>query len=116
MVGLALASIPLVIVSLIGWSPWLYVLIPLAGALTGATHSIIVVLAQRMIPSGMALASGLILGFMFTSGALGTLLSGYNADIRGFAFLFQFTAGLVLTAFCLAYWLQRSSQFRLIST
>ena len=48
--------------------------IPLGGALTGAVHSIIVVLAQRMLPSGMALASGLILGFMFSAGALGTFV------------------------------------------
>lgn len=108
MIGLSLASVPLLVIAMIGWSPWLYFLIPLAGALTGATHSIIVVLAQRMIPSGMALASGLILGFMFTSGALGTLFSGFIADIWGFAFLFQFTAGIVLAAAGLAFWLQRT--------
>jgi len=107
-IGLTLAGIPLYFVSLVGWSPSLYLLIPLAGALTGATHSIIVVLAQRIIPGGMALASGLILGFMFTSGALGTLLSGPVADLWGFPVLFQFTAGITLAAAILALWLQKS--------
>jgi FSR family fosmidomycin resistance protein-like MFS transporter len=70
----------------------------LAGALTGAVHSIIVVLAQRMIPSGMGFASGLTLGYMFSMGALGSLLSGYLADLWGFPTLFLSTAGLVLAA------------------
>ncbi len=95
---LALASLPLLFISLVGWSGWLYLLVPLAGMFTGAVHSIIVVLAQRTIRSGMALASGLILGFMFSAGALGTLLSGPLADRLGFPPLFQMTAGLVLLA------------------
>lgn len=84
--------------SLLGWSRWVYVLVPLAGLLTGAVHSIIVVLAQRTLPAGSGLASGLILGFMFSSGALGTLLSGPLADAQGFPPVFQMTAGLTLAA------------------
>ena len=71
-----MASVPLMLVSLVGWSPWLYVLVPLSGLFTGAVHSIVVVMAQRYVPGGMGLASGLTLGFMFSAGALGTLLSG----------------------------------------
>jgi len=98
MVALALAGIPLFLISLVGWSPWLYLLVPLSGAFTGAVHSIIVVLAQRVVRGGMALASGLTLGFMFSAGALGTLLSGPLADRWGFPPLFQMTAGLALVA------------------
>jgi FSR family fosmidomycin resistance protein-like MFS transporter len=105
--ALAMATIPFILISQIGWSPWLYLLIPLAGALTGSTHSIIVVLAQRLIPSGMALASGLILGFMFASGALGAWLSGYFADLWGFPLMFLSTAGLVLAASGLSISLQQ---------
>jgi len=72
--------------------------VPLSGALTGAVLSIIVVLAQRVVRGGMALASGLTLGFMFSVGALGTLLSGPLADKWGFPPLFQMTAGLALVA------------------
>jgi FSR family fosmidomycin resistance protein-like MFS transporter len=107
-ISLALAVAPLYLVSVVGWSFWLYLLIPLAGILTGSTNSIMVVLAQRMIPGGMALASGLILGFMFSSGAMGTLLSGYLADIWGLAPIFKFTAGIALVASLLALSLQRT--------
>jgi FSR family fosmidomycin resistance protein-like MFS transporter len=96
--ALALASIPLFIISRVGWSPWLFLLVPLSGMLTGSVHSIIVVLAQRVVRGGMALATGLTLGFMFSAGALGTLLSGPLADRWGFPPLFQMTCGLVLIA------------------
>ncbi|MEZ0395941.1 MAG: MFS transporter [Anaerolineales bacterium] len=95
---LALASLPIAAISRVGWSWSLYLLIPLAGLLTGAVHSIIVVLAQNAIGGGMALASGLTLGFMFSAGALGTLLSGPLADRWGFPPVFQMTAALVLVA------------------
>lgn len=95
---LALASLPLVAIARAGWTGWLYLLVPLAGAFTGAVHSIIVVLAQRLLKGGMALASGLTLGFMFSAGALGTLLSGPLADQWGFPPVFLMTAGLTLVA------------------
>lgn len=100
---LALASIPLFSISLVGWSPWLFLLVPLSGLLTGSVHSIIVVIAQSVIRGGMALASGLTLGIMFTAGAFGTLLSGPLADAWGFPLVFRMTAGLVLVA-SLATW------------
>jgi FSR family fosmidomycin resistance protein-like MFS transporter len=81
-----------------GWSPWLVLLVPLSGMLSGSVHSIIVVIAQGVIRGGMALASGLTLGIMFTAGAFGTLLSGSLADVWGFPLVFQVTAGLVVIA------------------
>jgi FSR family fosmidomycin resistance protein-like MFS transporter len=98
MAALALASVPLYLIYSVGWSPWLYVLVPLAGGLTGSTHSILVVIAQRIVPGRMGLASGLILGYMFSSGALGTLVSGYLGDLWGVGSVFPFSAGLVLAA------------------
>ncbi|MGD9092027.1 MAG: MFS transporter [Anaerolineales bacterium] len=112
MVSLALASIPLYLVSAVGLSQWLYYLIPLGGALTGASHSIIVVLAQRLFPGGMGLASGLILGFMFSSGAIGTLASGSIADSYGLTYVFQFSAALVLGGSAMAWWLRQLGEAR----
>src|SRR3990170_5886779 len=100
--ALLCAALPIYIMSQIGWSPWLYVLIPLAGACTGSVHSIMVVLAQRIISGGMALASGLILGFIFSAGALGMLLTGPLAENYGFPTVLVMTTGLVLLASPLA--------------
>jgi FSR family fosmidomycin resistance protein-like MFS transporter len=106
--ALALASLPLLLIALIGWSPWIFLLVPLAGMFTGAVHSIIVVLAQRLVRGGMALASGLTLGFMFSAGALGTLLCGPLVDRWGFPPFFFLTAGLALTASLAALALKES--------
>jgi FSR family fosmidomycin resistance protein-like MFS transporter len=107
---LLLAAIPIYTASLIGWSWWLFFLIPLAGAFTGAVHSIMVVLSQRIIPGGMALASGLALGFIFSSGALGLLLSGHLAELYGFPFVLTMTTGMVLVASPLALLLKEPAQ------
>jgi MFS family permease len=96
--ALLFAAFPIYMMSQIGWSPWLYILIPLAGACTGSVHSIMVVLAQRIISGGMALASGLILGFIFSAGALGMLLTGPIAENYGFPTVLVMTTGLVLLA------------------
>lgn len=104
--ALLCAALPIYIMSRVGWSPWLYLLIPLAGACTGSVHSIMVVLAQRIVSGGMALASGLILGFIFSSGALGMLLTGTLAENYGFPTVLVMTTGLVLLASPLAWMLK----------
>jgi FSR family fosmidomycin resistance protein-like MFS transporter len=105
--ALALASVPLFLFADVGWSFWIFLVVPLAGLLTGAVHSILVVLAQRQIPGGMALASGLILGFMFSSGALGTLFSGYLADLWGLPLVFHMNGLLALAAAGMALTLEK---------
>lgn len=107
--ALFLASIPIFVMSQIGWSPWLYLLIPVAGACTGSVHSIMVVLAQRIVSGGMALASGLILGFIFSSGTLGMLLTGPIAENYGFPTVLMMTTGLVLAASPLAWMLKEKA-------
>jgi MFS family permease len=110
------AAFPIYLMSQIGWSPWLYLLIPLAGACTGAVHSIMVVLAQRIISGGMALASGLILGFIFSSGALGMLITGPLAQQYGFPTVLVMTTGLVLLAAPLAWMLNEEAEGVRVST
>ena len=57
-----------------------FVLALAAGALTGASHSLIVAIAHRIIPAGKGLASGATLGFIFGTGAIGTLVIGALSD------------------------------------
>ncbi|MBT3339208.1 MAG: MFS transporter [Anaerolineae bacterium] len=96
--ALLLASLPLFAIAKMGWTPWLYAIVPLAGALNGSTHPILVVLAQKTIKGGRGLASGLVLGFKFAAGALGMFISGILADYFGFSFIFGMTAMLALSA------------------
>jgi FSR family fosmidomycin resistance protein-like MFS transporter len=96
--SLLLGGIPLALYPWLGLTGWAPVLSFASGALTGATHSIIVVEAQRMLPGQMGVASGLVLGFTFASGSLGTVLSGLQADAFGFSPMFTSTAIITVLA------------------
>lgn len=95
---LLMAVAPLALMPAYGASNWRFLLIPLAGACTGASHSILVVLAQGMLPRYVGAASGLVLGFTFASGSIGALVSGLLADQMGFGIVFQLAAGSTLLA------------------
>ncbi|RPI81887.1 MAG: MFS transporter [Chloroflexi bacterium] len=95
--SLLFAVLPLFLIPEVAPS-WLYILVPVAGFFTGATQSIIVVYGQHLVPGGMALATGLVLGFTFSSGAIGTFFSGMIADVSGFSPVFHLSAGLALLA------------------
>ncbi|PJB67415.1 MAG: MFS transporter, partial [Anaerolineae bacterium CG_4_9_14_3_um_filter_57_17] len=63
--------------------------------------------AQRALPMGMATASGLTLGFIFSAGALGTILSGPIADAFGWPPVFALTTSLTLLAAGLTLFLRK---------
>jgi len=89
-----------------GLSNWIYLFSPLSGIFIGASQSAIVVLAQNLMPNRMATASGLVLGFMFSTEALGIYISGLIADASGLGTVFQITPLLTLGAAFLALTLQ----------
>jgi MFS transporter, FSR family, fosmidomycin resistance protein len=74
----------------------------LAGGLAGAPHSIIVVIAQALLPGQKALASGLTLGFIFGMGALASLGIGWLADLWTLPIAMQVSAGMALLGALLA--------------
>lgn len=74
----------------------------IAGGLSGGSHSIIVVLAQELIPGAKGFASGAILGFIFGTGALGSVLIGVLSDVIGLGTTFQLVAGAIVIASGLA--------------
>jgi FSR family fosmidomycin resistance protein-like MFS transporter len=95
-ISLLLASIPLFFYTRIS-STWLLIAATLfAGSFIGASHSIIVVLAQRLLPGKSGVASGLVLGFTFASGSVGAFFSGLVADAAGFNLLFLALTGLMV--------------------
>jgi FSR family fosmidomycin resistance protein-like MFS transporter len=83
-VGPLLLSVPVGLLCLLAPADWaIFVGAGLAGMLVGGQHSILVVHAQRLLPVRESFAAGLILGFTFASGALGTWASGVLADSIG---------------------------------
>ena len=66
------------------------------GLTTGAGFAVSVVTAQAMLPARKALASGLVLGFMFASGAVGAAIGGWLSDSVGLAAVLQGMAWVAL--------------------
>jgi len=93
-----LGAIPLAVIPILGYHPLYYLLIPLSGFLTGSAYCVIIVLSQQYIQGGTGLVTGLVLGFMFSSGSLGALASGAIADHYGFIPVFYMTALICLMA------------------
>lgn len=75
-----------------------FVLAVVVGALSGGSHSLIVVLAQELLPGRKGFASGAILGFIFATGAVGNLIIGDLADRLGAAPAFQVIGIITLAA------------------
>lgn len=79
-----------------------FLLAMLAGGLSGGSHSLIVVLAQELLPSGKGFASGAILGTIFGMGALASLFIGFLSDAVGLETAFQVIAVATVLAGVLA--------------
>lgn len=73
-----------------------------AGLLVGGQHSVLVVHAQRLLPLKQGFAAGLILGFTFASGGVGTWLGGVAADAAGLPATMQWVTLLAFPAALLA--------------
>ena len=81
-----------------------------AGGLSGGAHSLIVVMAQDLIPLRKGFASGAILGFIFGTGAIGSLAIGAISDQIGLAATFEIVALIIAVAGLLSMLLPRQSR------
>lgn len=73
-----------------------FVLALLGGALSGASYSVTVLMAQEMIPANKGTASGVVLGFGFGMGAIASFIVGGLADWVGLGVAFQVIAAMTL--------------------
>jgi MFS transporter, FSR family, fosmidomycin resistance protein len=79
-----LAAVPASLLVLTLEPIWaVFIAAALSGVLVGGQHSVLIVHAQRLLPVREGFAAGLILGFIFATGAIGTWLGGLLADSFG---------------------------------
>lgn len=96
--------------SLLHLSGWAYVIVAFtAGAMMNIPHSILIIMAQRLIPARKAMIGGAVLGFMFASGAATTGIGGWVADSVGLPAVLSVFALLPLGAALCALTLPSSS-------
>ncbi|NOZ06061.1 MAG: MFS transporter [Chloroflexi bacterium] len=96
--SLVLGALPTGAFPWAGGTAMLLLIAASAGLFLGAGHTLIVVIAQRLVPGKRATASGLALGFMFASGGAGMFFSGILADRVGLATVLQGQGVLVLVS------------------
>lgn len=82
-----------------------YVWAVVLGASIGASFPVTLVMAQSLVPRGLGLMSGIVLGFNFISGAVGVAISGIAADQIGLLQTMDLNAFLPLVAAGLAFFL-----------
>lgn len=100
-ITLLLGSIPLYFLPLYnGWQAFPLAII--SGGLLGASHSILVVIAQSLVPGRKAFASGITLGYLFGIGAVAAWGIGELADIWSLGSIIQAGAGIGMLAALLA--------------
>ena len=100
----ALSVVPLYLFPLAS-GPALAVLIAVTGVLNVAPHSILVTMAQNALPGRSGLASGLIMGSMFTLGGVGILVTGLVADRIGLMQVLQANVFVCVLALGVGIWL-----------
>lgn len=106
LIGMAFAVLPVYFYPATAF-PTVLFLMTLAGFFIGMPHSILVLRAQSLFPGRRAMASGLVLGFMFLAGSLGTYVVGVVADQIGLAETLRYTAILPAIAALLSLGLRR---------
>ena len=82
-----------------------YLLGPLLGVAIGASLPVTLVMAQNLVPRGLGLMSGVVLGFTFIAGAIGVGINGVIADQIGLVPMMVFNAALPVAAAFLAFFL-----------
>ena len=87
--------------------PWRFVLLLIGGFFAGMPHSVLVISAQALFPGRRAFASGLTLGLMFFSGAVGSLMIGIVADQVGLVEALQALIILLIIAAVAAFFLPK---------
>lgn len=89
---------------------WTYAIVAFAaGIMMNIPHSILIIMAQRLIPARRAMIGGAVLGFMFASGAATTGIGGWVADHTGLPFVLTVFAVLPIGAALCALTLPTSS-------
>lgn len=83
----------------------------LLGVATGASMPVTIVMAQGLVPRGLGLMSGFVLGFTFIAGAVGVSINGVVADAIGLVPMMIWNVALPLGAAVLSFLLPDDKPF-----
>lgn len=96
---------------LLGSRGWLFIVSAfLAAFFLNMAHSILIIMAQALLPNSKGLMGGVVLGFMFASGAFMAWMAGLAADVWGLSNVMYFLAFVPIAAALSVLLLPRTRQ------
>ena len=103
---LSTITLPIIFVPAIEKSILLFVVLGIQGMLLVSSFSVTIVMAQKLLPSKLGIASGLMVGFAIGTGGLGVTILGIVADHYGVPTALYSIAILPLVGFVLSMFLR----------
>ncbi|MDQ6602696.1 MAG: MFS transporter, partial [Chloroflexota bacterium] len=104
-VGALILTVPVIILFAQFTGPIGFLTGALVGFLAASTGPLMLVMAQQLMAGRAGMASGLILGLGFVTGAIGVPVMGAMADAFGIAAAMRFQAVIVLITIAVAFFL-----------
>jgi FSR family fosmidomycin resistance protein-like MFS transporter len=99
-------TLPVIFIPAIEKSILLFVVLGIQGMLLVSSFSVTIVMAQKLLPSKLGIASGLMVGFAIGTGGLGVTILGIVADHYGVPTALYSIAILPLAGFVLSMFLR----------
>ncbi len=112
-VGALILTVPVIILFAQFTGPIGFLTGALVGFLAASTGPLMLVMAQQLMAGRAGMASGLILGLGFVTGAIGVPVMGALADAFGIAAAMRFQAVIVLLTIAVAFFLPSEEYFRI---
>ena len=108
--GTLVLSVPAVLLFTMFPGPWAFVTAILIGFLAASTAPLMLLMAQQLMASRAGLASGLVMGLGFVTGAIGVPINGAIADAIGLQKSLMTHVILITATIGLAWFLPRESE------
>ena len=108
--GTLVLSIPAILLFTIYPGPWAFGSAILIGFLAASTAPLMLLMAQQLMAARAGLASGLVMGLGFVTGAIGVPINGAIADAIGLQKSLMSHVILVIVTIAIAWFLPRESE------
>ncbi|HEX3508854.1 MAG TPA: MFS transporter [Candidatus Dormibacteraeota bacterium] len=108
-------SAPAILLYTLFPGPWAFLSAIAIGVLAASTAPLMLLMAQQLMAARAGLASGLVMGLGFVTGALGVPINGYIADHIGLQRSLMTHVILVLATLAIAWFLPREDEMERIS-
>ena len=105
-----LLTVPAVLLYTLYPGPWAFVTAVLIGFLAASTAPLLLLMAQQLMSSRAGLASGLVMGLGFVTGAVGVPINGAIADVIGLQKSLMTHVILVIITIVIAWFLPREAE------